>query len=317
MYRYILNRILLMIPVLLGIIVVISSLMYFAPGDGARAVLGPDATEEAVENYRQERGLNDPYIVQLLRYIGNVARGNFGDSYRTNAPVMDDILARFPNTAKLAVLSVFFGAILGIVLGVVSAVKQYSILDKIASMVSLVGIATPTFWLALMLVLLFSVRLGWLPASGNYGWKYWIMPVFALSIYEASFIMRMSRSAMLDVLRQDYMRTARAKGQKEFIVIMKHGFRNALIPIVTMIGLEICQLLAGAILTETVFAIPGIGKYCYDAIIARDYPAVQGAVLFSAILCVIINLLMDLLYGMIDPRIRSMYQRTRKARVAK
>lgn len=314
MYRYILKRILLMIPVLLGITVVIFTLLYFAPGDGARAVLGADASAEAVEKYREELGLNDSYFVQLFRYISKAARGDLGNSYRSKAPVINDILARLTNTGKLAILGVFFGGIFGVVAGIISAVKQYSIWDRIASMVALIGIATPTFWLALMLVLLFSVRLGWLPASGNYGWQYWILPVFSLSLYEAGFIMRMSRSAMLDVLRQDYMRTARAKGQTEFVVIMKHGFRNALIPIVTVLGLEICQLLTGAILTETVFAIPGIGKYCYDSIIARDYPAVQGTVLFIAVLCVIIILLMDLLYGLIDPRIKSMYQSKRKAR---
>ena len=308
LWWYILKRILLNIPVLFGIILVITLILYFSPGDAARAVLGPEASKEAIELYREETGLNDPYIVQLFRYIWKIARGDFGVSLRSKAPILNDITARFPNTAKLALLGVLFGVILGIVTGLLSAVKQYSPWDRIASMVALFGVATPTFWLALMLVLLFSVYLGWLPASGSYTWKHWILPVIVLGVYEASIIMRMSRSAMLDVLRQDYMRTARAKGQKESVVIMKHGFRNALMPIVTITGLEICQLLAGAILTETVFAIPGIGKYCYDSIISRDYPAVQGAILFTAIICVFINLAMDLLYGLIDPRIRSLYQ---------
>lgn len=313
MYRYIIKRILLMIPVLIGIVAVVFTLLYFSPGDGARTVLGPDASEEAVQEWRESRGLDDPYLVQLGRYLKNVLlHFDLGESYRSGDPVIQDILGRFPNTIKLALLSVFFGGILGIVAGIVSAVKQYSIWDKIASMIALFGIATPTFWLALILVQFFSVKLGWFPASGIDGWKSWVLPVFSLSLYEAGMIMRMSRSAMLDVIRQDYMRTAQAKGQKQLVIIMHHGFRNALIPIVTVVGLEICQLMAGAILTETVFAIPGIGKYCYDSIVARDYPAVQGAVLFIAVLCVFINLAMDILYGMIDPRIKSMYQQ-RKA----
>lgn len=304
-----------MIPVFLGIIIVIFTMLYFAPGDGARTVLGTDATEEMVEAYRNSLGLNDPYFVQLGRYIYNVVfKFDLGVSYRSQVPVIQDILQRLPNTALLAALSCFFGGILGVLAGIVSAVKQYSLWDRLGSAVALFGIATPTFWLALMLVLVFSVTLGWLPASGNYGWQYWVMPVISLSLYEAGMTLRMSRSAMLDVIRQDYMRTARAKGQKKFVVLTKHGLRNALIPIVTIIGLEFCQLLAGAIVTETVFAIPGIGKYCYDSITARDYPAVQGTVLFIAILCVFINLIMDLVYGLIDPRIKAMYQSKKKVR---
>jgi peptide/nickel transport system permease protein len=298
-----------MIPVMIGIIVVIFTMLYFAPGDGARSVLGTDATEEMVRAYRDELGLNDPYFVQLGRYMYNVVfRLDLGISYRSRVPVIQDIMERLPNTALLAALACFFGGILGVVAGIVSAVKQYSFWDRACSAIALFGIATPTFWLALMLVIVFSVNLRWLPASGNYGWKYWIMPVISLSLWEAGMTLRMSRSAMLDVIRQDYMRTARAKGQKKFVVLTKHGLRNALIPIITVIGLEFCQLLAGAIVTETVFAIPGIGKYCYDAITMRDYPAVQGTVLFIAALCVVINLLMDLVYGLIDPRIKAMYQ---------
>lgn len=313
MYRYIIKRILLMIPVLIGIIVVIFTIMYFAPGDPARVVLGQNASEEAVELYRESHGLNDPFPVQLVRYVGNVVfRLDLGESYRTQAPVIQEIVQRLPNTLMLAFLGVFFGTILGVVTGIVSAVKQYSIWDKIASLVAMFGIATPTFWLALMLILVFSVRLGWLPASGNYGWKYWILPTLSLFMYEGGLIMRMTRSSMLDVVRQDYMRTAKAKGQKKGVILMRHGLRNALIPIVTIIGMEICAFLAGAITVETVFAIPGIGKYCYDAITARDYPAVEGAVLIIAVMCVIVNLIIDLIYGMIDPRIRSMYQSKKK-----
>lgn len=312
MHKYIIKRILLMIPVMLGVIVIIFTLMYFAPGDGARVVLGTEASDEAIEQFREEWGLNDPYYVRLTRYIANILVGDLGISQRSNTPVIEDILVRFENTARLAFLSVFFGGILGIVLGIVSAVKQYSLLDRIASMIALIGIATPSFWLALMLILLFSVYLGWLPASGVQSWKNWILPVISMSLYESGYIMRISRSAMLDVLRQDYMRTARAKGQSEYKVIMKHGFRNALIPIVTILGLQICSLLAGAVVIESVFAIPGTGKYLYDSISARDFPAVQGAIIFAALLSVLINLVMDLLYGMIDPRVRTMYQSVKK-----
>lgn len=316
MYRYVIKRVLLVIPILLGLIFVVQLMLYFSPGDSARAVLGPEATDQQIQMYREAKGLNDPYIVQLFRYLNGVLHGDIGTSFRSNKPVLDEILARFGNTANLALLATLFGGILGIVAGVVSAVKQYKLLDRIVSLISLAGIATPTFWLALMLMILFSVKLGWLPASGYKGWESWVMPVFVLAFFEASIIMRMTRSAMLDVLRQDYMKSARAKGQKEFVVIMKHGFRNALIPIITILGLEFSNLLAGAILTETVFAIPGIGMYCYDAILAHDYPAVQGSVLFVAILCVGIILVMDLIYAFVDPRIKAVYQSIRKSKGA-
>ena len=312
MSRYIVKRILLMIPVLIGVIVIVFTIMFFAPGDGAYIVLGPDASLEAVEVYREARGLNDPYAIQLFRYIYNVVfKFDLGKSYRSNVPVIYEILEKFPNTAILAVAGVFFGAVLGVAAGVVSAVKQYSIWDRVCVAVALFGIATPTFWLAMMLVILFSVQTRMLPASGIGSFKHWILPVITLSLYESGFIMRMSRSAMLDIVRQDYIRTARAKGQKETVVILKHVFRNALMPIVTVIGLEICVLLAGAIVVESVFAIPGIGKYCYDAILTRDFPAVQGSLLFISLLCVIVNLIMDLTYGLIDPRIKSIYNSKR------
>lgn len=307
MLKYILKRVLLMLPIMAGVIIVISAMLYFAPGDPARQALGQDASEEAVQEYREVLGLNDPFHIQLFNYVGKALRGDLGNSFRSGQPVINDILSRLSNTIKLALLSVFFGGVLGVLFGVISAVKQYSILDKLVSLVALVGIATPSFWLALMMIMLFSVHLGWLPASGVDGWKCWVMPVISLSLYESGFIMRMSRSAMLDVLRQDYMMTARAKGQEEWIIIFKHGFRNALLPIVTTLGVQICSLLSGAVVTESMFAIPGIGKYCYDSIVSRDFPAVQGALLFVAILCVLVNLIMDILYCLIDPRIKAMY----------
>ena len=313
MIKYIIRRLILMIPVLLGITIVVFTLLYITPGDPARTILGQEASDETVAQLRKELGLDDPYFVQLYRYIKNVVtKFDFGLSYRTHQPIIKEILSRYPTTLKLAGLSIITGGFLGVVAGVISAVRQYSLLDKIATIIALFGVTTPTYWLALMLIILFSIKLKLLPASGSYGYQYWIMPTIALALYESGMIMRMTRSSMLDVIRQDYIRTARAKGQKESIVIMKHAFRNALIPIVTIIGLEFTTLLAGAILTESVFALPGMGKYIVDSISSRDYPAVQGTVLFIGLICIVVMLIVDIIYGFIDPKIMSIYSNEKK-----
>ncbi len=298
----------MMIPVLLGVIIVVFTIMYFTPGDPARLILGDGATPEAVHELREELGLNDSYIVQLGRYLGNlIFRFDLGDSYVSGKPVINEILERFPTTITLGLLSVAISVIVGVSMGIISATKPYSIFDNIATTIALTGVSMPTFWAGLMAVILFSVHLGWLPASGSYGPEYWILPSFTLGLSSSASIMRMTRSSMMEVVRQDYIRTARAKGQNENIVIVYHALKNALIPVVTVIGLRFGALLGGSVLIESVFAIPGLGKYIIDSINSRDNMVVQGGVLMLAISFSLVNLLVDILYGFIDPRIKSQY----------
>jgi peptide/nickel transport system permease protein len=313
LYKYILKRIVMMIPVLLGMTVIVFTLMYFSPGDPVEILLGTEATQESKDALRSELGLDKPYIVQLGSYIKNVfLKFDIGTSYRSKLPVSQEILSRFPVTLRLTVNGVLIGIVLGIVAGIISAVRQYSLLDKLATTFALFGISCPAFWLALMLVLIFSINLRWLPVSGSYGFEYWILPSLTLGLQTSGIIMRMTRSSMLDVIRQDYIRTARAKGQKESVVIMRHAFRNALMPIVTVIGLQICTQLAGAVLTESVFALPGVGKYMVESINQRDYPSVQGTVLFVGVLCIFVNLIVDIVYAFIDPKIKSLYKTSKR-----
>ena len=307
MIRYILQRLLLMVPVMLGLIIIIFTLMYVTPGDPAYSMLGDNATPAQVLSIHKELKLDDPYIVRLSRYVVGVLHGDFGISYRSKQPVMTEILHRFPYTLKLALFSTLLAIIIGVFAGVVSAVKQYSALDKILTSFSLIGVSAPSFWLAMILVLIFALQLHLLPPTGSYGFQYWILPVFTLGLQASASIMRMTRTSMLEVVRQDYIRTSRAKGQNELVTIIRHAFRNALIPVVTVIGLQISHFLAGAVLIETVFAIPGLGKYIVDSVGYKDYPVVQGGVLWIGFNCIIINLITDILYFFIDPRIKSMY----------
>ncbi|MCI2106168.1 MAG: ABC transporter permease [Intestinimonas sp.] len=309
MLKYIIKRLLWMIPIMLGVIIIVFSLMYITPGDTATILLGDSATPQSVAALNKKLGLDQPYVVQLFNYIkGIVLHVSLGTSYRTKQPVLNEILARFPNTLKLAALAIVLATIIGIVTGIISAVKQYKAADRIATGVALFGVSMPPFWLGLLLILVFSVQLNWLPSAGVATWKNWILPTITLGTAVAGIIMRMTRSSMLDVIRQDYIRTARAKGQREFVVIMKHEFRNALIPIVTIIGVQFGTLMAGAVLCENIFSISGIGKFLVDSINNKDYPCVMGTVLFVAALCTIINLIVDILYTFIDPRIKSVYK---------
>jgi len=292
---------------MLGLIIIIFTLMYVTPGDPAYSMLGDNATPAQVLSIHKELKLDDPYIVRLSRYVVGVLHGDFGISYRSKQPVMTEILHRFPYTLKLALFSTLLAIIIGVIAGVVSAVKQYSALDKILTSFSLIGVSAPSFWLAMILVLIFALQLHLLPPTGSYGFKYWILPVFTLGLQASASIMRMTRTSMLEVVRQDYIRTSRAKGQNELVTIIRHAFRNALIPVVTVIGLQISHFLAGAVLIETVFAIPGLGKYIVDSVGYKDYPVVQGGVLWIGFNCIIINLVTDILYFLIDPRIKSMY----------
>ncbi len=305
MLRYIVRRVLFLIPVLLGVAFCVFTLLYLTPGDPARMVLGDMATDEAIKEFRDKEGLNDPYLVQFGNYVWKAINGDIGRSYSTRRPVMKELLTAFPYTLKLSAFAMIIAILIGIPCGIISAIKQYSWFDTITMIFAMVGLSMPVFWLGLLLILLFSVHLRWLPSSGFSTFKAMILPSVALAAQSISMVTRMTRSSMLEVVRADYIRTARAKGQKESVVIWVHALRNALIPVVTLCGLQFGSLLSGAILTETVFAVPGVGQLMIRAIMARDYPMVQGGVLFVAIAFSIVNLLVDLLYAYIDPRIKA------------
>ncbi len=297
-----------MIPVLLCVTAIVFFLLYITPGDPTTMILGDMATPEQYEALREEMGLNDGYFVQLFRYIKNlVLHFDFGNSYLTRQPIINEILSRYPITLKLAILAVGFGALLGVFMGVLSAVKQNSILDNISVTVSLFGTAAPIFWTGLLMIVIFSVKLKLLPATGSYGPQYWIMPVFVLGLQNAAFIARITRSSMLEVIREDYIRTARSKGQLEILILIRHALRNALIPILTVAGNQLCVALAGATVVETIFSLPGLGRYLIDSLNGKDYIAVQGVVLFIGINCVVVNLLVDILYAFVDPRVKAQY----------
>lgn len=307
MLRFIGKRILMMIPVLFGVSLIIFTMNYLTPGDAADMLLGDSATIEQKEQLREELKLNEPYLVQYVNYMKGVLHGDLGTSYSTKRPVMDELLDRFPTTLKLSLAGVLLSLIFGVTLGIISATKQYSIFDTFATSFSLLGVSMPNFWLAMMLIIIFAVNLKILPPSGLSTPLHWILPVVSLGMNSTATIMRMTRSSMLEVVRQDYIRTARAKGQKESLVILRHALPNALIPIITVAGLQFGRLMGGAVMAETVFSIAGIGKLMVDAIKLQNAPVVQGGVLFIAFVTSIVNLIIDILYALVDPRIRSQY----------
>ena len=308
MYKYIFRRLGLLIPVIIGVILVIFSLTYITEGCPATMLLGDQAAAEDIMALRVELGLEDPFFIQFGRYVVNVARLNFGTSFVSRRPVFDEIIARFPTTVHLASMSIVIAIVLGIPLGILSATKQYTVFDNGATIVGLLGVSIPNFWLGMMFILFFSVRLGWLPPSGFGTPMHWILPSFTIGITAMAIIMRMTRSNMLEVIRQDYIRTARAKGQTEINIIFKHALKNALIPVITVIGLQFGILLGGAILTEAIYSIPGLGRFMVDSIARRDFPVIQGGVLLIALSFSFVNLLVDILYAYVDPRIRSQYK---------
>lgn len=309
MYRYILKRIGMLIPVLLGVSFVIFTLMHYAPGDPVRMILGNSATNEQVEAMRESMGLNDPLLLQYLNYMKNLLfHGDLGTSYVHNSPVLDMIVQRLPVTITLAILGIAFAVLLGVPAGVISAVKQYSVVDNLVMVVALLGISMPNFWLGIIMILFFSRTLNWFPVSGWNGPIYWVLPTISVGASSAASIARMTRSSMLEVIQQDYISTARAKGQKESVVILRHGLKNSLIPIITSAGLLFGMLLGGAVVAETVFAIPGIGKLMVDAISQRDYPIVTGTAIIIAAMLGLVNLMVDISYAFVDPRIKSQYR---------
>ncbi|WP_300667167.1 nickel ABC transporter permease [Desulfoluna sp.] len=308
MLGYILRRCAMLIPVILGVVFIVFALMYVTPGDPARMVLGEQAPQVDVDNLRAEMGLNDPFLLQFGRYVYKaVVHADIGRSYITKRPVWNELMTAFPVTLKLSALAMGIALLVGIPCGIVTAVRQYSIFDNIVTLFALIGISMPVFWLGLLLILLFTVKLGWLPPSGFDSVQAMIMPAVTLGLQSVAIITRMTRSSMLEVVRQDYIRTARSKGQKESVVIWKHALPNALVPVVTIAGIQFGILLGGAVLTEIIFSIPGLGRLMVSSIEMRDYPMVQGGVLFIALAFCLVNLGVDLLYAWLDPRIKSQY----------
>jgi len=332
MLKYVIKRVLMVIPVLIGVSIIVFSLMRVFSPDPAPIVLGQHATQETMTAWRDANGLNDPVVTQYLKYVQGALKGDLGTSYYTKASVAREIGARFPATIELAVVAIIFASFFGILLGVVAAVKKNSIFDAAGTLIALVGVSIPIFWLGILFIMFFSGYLHLLPSGGrinvlleptritgfylvdaaltgnreafNDAGRHLILPALALGMYSMAIITRMTRSTMLETLNQDYIRTARAKGISEGKVIGKHALRNSLIPVTTVIGLQFGALLGGALLTESVFSWPGIGKYTVDSILKSDFPVVQGIVLLVAVIFVIINLVADLTYAFLDPRIK-------------
>lgn len=314
MLKYILKRLLLLIPVIIGISFIIFSIMQLTPGDPAREILGDNAAQEAVDALREEMGLNDPFLVQYGRYMWRAARGNFGTSYQTGQSVMKQILERFPTTIYLAIGATLVAIIIGVPVGLISAVKQYSLMDDVSTIFSMVLTAIPNFWLGLVLMLALSLKLKWFPAYGATSLKHFVLPWITLSCMTLAVLIRMTRSSMLEVIRQDYIRTARAKGAKESRIVFRHALRNALLPVITVIGTQLSVQLGGAIIVETVFSIPGLGTMIISGIKTKDIPVVMGGVMFIALVGGLVNLLVDILYAYIDPRLKSRYVGTKRTK---
>ena len=332
MLRYIIKRILQLIPVLIGVSIIVFLIMRVFSPDPAPIVLGQHATAESTNAWREANGLNDPLYLQYFNFIKGFFVGDWGVSYYTKAPVLDEIFSRFPATIELAVCAMIFASIFGILIGVISAVKKNSVFDHIGMILALVGVSMPIFWLGILLIIVFSSTFHLLPSGGRIdplmmpphatglflidtllcgdfeafgnALKHLVLPSLALGLYSMAIITRMTRSSMLETLKQDYIRTARAKGISERKVIVRHALRNAFIPVMTVIGLQLGMLLGGAVLTETVFAWPGIGAYTVNCILKSDFPVVQGVVMLIAIIFVLMNLIVDVVYAFLDPRIK-------------
>ena len=308
MWKYVLKRLVSIIPIMLGAMFIVFVIMDLAPGDATDLLLSADtATEEEREELRVALGLDKPVPIQFLNYVINLCKGDLGTSYKSGAPVIDEMIQRVPYTVMLALAATIIKVIVSIPLGMLAAIKQNTVFDSATMAICLVGVSMPAFWLALMLILLFSVNLGWLPVSGSGSIQHLILPALTQSFAGIASIARVTRSSMLEVVRQDYVRTARAKGLPERVVIWRHSLKNALLPTVTVIGGQIANLLAGGVLTETVFAWPGIGRFLMNSISWRDTPCVMACVMMFVLAFAVINLIVDILYGFIDPRIKGMY----------
>lgn len=310
MGKFILKRLLYMIPVLLGVAFLVFAILSLTPGDPGTIILGITAKPEDIASLNEQFGYNKPFLISFFSYIKDIVlHFNLGVSYQTREPVINDIMAKFPNTLKLTIFSMSLSAIIGISFGIISAVKQYSALDHICVVTALVFACIPGFWLGLMLMMLFSLKLGWLPSYGSESLKNFILPTLTVSMTSAAGLLRLTRSAMLETIRQEYIRTAKAKGASKKRIIIKHALRNALMPVVTTLGTSFGASLGGAIIAETVFAMPGMGTLITTAIRQKDIPMVMGSTLFLAVLFSLIILLVDILYAVIDPRIMDKYKK--------
>ena len=306
MLRYILKRILYMIPVMFGVIVVVFLMKMITPGDPVDHLLPANAPEWQKEEMRDKLGLNDPVLKQFADYVvGVVTRGDLGTSYANNRPVAQEIFSRLPKTVFIAVWAIFISQIFATPLGILAAVKQNSLVDSIIVVFTMVGASLPNFWLALMLIRWFSVDLKLLPSMYNGTAASWILPIITVSFQSIAMTTRGVRTNMLEVIRQDYIKTARAKGQKESVVVFNHAFRNTLIPVVAGIGSGLAGLIGGSLIVETVFAVPGVGKYVADAVTARNYPSLQGGIIVLALIGTVINMVVDVMYTVVDPRLKT------------
>jgi ABC-type dipeptide/oligopeptide/nickel transport system permease component len=304
MVRYVLRRLLMLIPVLFGVSLVSFSLLHLVPGDPAEVLGGPEATKADIEGIRREHGLHRPLPIQYLHFAANAVRGDFGISIQSRHPVRDLLLQRLGFTLQLSLASILVASAVGLVAGIVSATRPYSLFDTVSMLGAFFGISMPIFWLGLLLILVFAVQLHWLPSGGTGTPLHLILPAVARGSASSAVIARMTRASLLEVVRQDYIRTARATGHREAVVIFRHALKNAMIPVLTVFGLEFGYMLGGAVLTETVFSLPGIGRLLVEGIFARDYPVVQGAMMLVATTFVLVNLLTDVAYAFFDPRIR-------------
>ena len=309
MWKYILKRLALMVPVIAGVSFIIFTIMSFMPGNPARMLLGFKATPEAIAQLEEELGLNDPIPVRYVNYMKDALRGDFGKSWSSRNPVVESIAARFPTTLKLACLSVLFATLIGLPLGILSAVKQYSWIDNLTTVLGLGFISVPPFWLGLLLIIFFSAQLGWLPSYGSESWAHFILPAITSSASTFATLLRMTRSTMLEVIRQDYVATANAKGASKRRVIFKHCLPNALIPLITVVGVNFGGMLAGSVITESVFGMSGIGSLLVNSIRSQDVPTVMACTLLLAVLFGLVNLMVDIIYAFVDPRIKAQYQK--------
>lgn len=308
MVKFIVRRLLWFIPILIGVTFIVFSINRLAPGDPVVTLLGSDYTQDQYDAVRSQLGLDQPFFVQFFNYAKNVVvHQDLGTSYHTNRPVSTEIAQRFPVTLKLAVISILIAVGFGLPFGVISATKQYTAADYSVTTFSLIFAAMPGFWLALMLIICFSLNIKIFPASGITSWKNWVLPSLASGLSFIATITRMTRSSMLDVVRQDYIRTARAKGMNEGMVIRKHALKNALIPIITTVGFQFGILVSGSVIVETIFSMPGLGTLMMTAINNKDYPVIQGCVIVLAAMICTINLIVDLVYGFVDPRIMAQF----------
>ena len=312
MIKYVLKRLVMMVPILLGISFIVLILIDITPGDPARIIAGPNVTEEELQQIRVDLGLTDPLLTRYVRFIGNVLRGNLGNSFMNKRSVWIEIMSRFPYTLRMVVMCLGLSIVLGIPIGIFAATHQYTWKDNAAILLSLFCVSMPGFWFALVLIQIVCVQMGLLPVAGVETWRGWVLPVFTHSLGYAAMIARQARSNMLDVIRQDYITTARAKGQSERLVLFRHALKNAMIPIVMIVGSVFGMSLGGAMITEVIFSVPGLGSYTLTGLSNRDYPVIQGSVLFLSTLFSIVILLVDIAFAFIDPRIRSQYVRQRK-----